>query len=99
MMPCWYDGPLAAFDTETTGIDVERDRIVSAALVVQETPRSAPRVTRWLINPGVEIPEAATAVHGLTADHSRCTAAGPRRCWRRSRAPWPPSRWPAGRWS
>ncbi|MFG3118881.1 exonuclease domain-containing protein [Streptomyces sp. NPDC048197] len=68
-MPCWYDGPLAAFDTETTGIDVERDRIVSAALVVQETPRSAPRVTRWLINPGVEIPEAAVAVHGLTADH------------------------------
>ncbi|MGW2407264.1 exonuclease domain-containing protein [Streptomyces sp. NPDC001739] len=68
-MPCWYDGPLAAFDTETTGIDVERDRIVSAALVVQETPRSAPRITRWLINPGVEIPEAAVAVHGLTADH------------------------------
>ncbi|GGW96529.1 3'-5' exonuclease [Streptomyces noursei] len=69
MMPRWYDGPLAAFDTETTGIDVERDRIVSAALVVQETPRAAPRITRWLINPGVEIPEAATAVHGLTADH------------------------------
>ncbi|MEV0376023.1 exonuclease domain-containing protein [Streptomyces sp. NPDC050636] len=68
-MPCWYDGPLASFDTETTGIDVERDRIVSAALVVQETPRSTPRVTRWLINPGVEMPEAATAVHGLTADH------------------------------
>ncbi|MFF4602397.1 exonuclease domain-containing protein [Streptomyces sp. NPDC001339] len=68
-MPCWYDGPLAAFDTETTGIDVERDRIVSAALVVQETPRSTPRVTRWLVNPGVRIPEAATAVHGLTADH------------------------------
>ncbi|MFB6439638.1 exonuclease domain-containing protein [Streptomyces sp. NPDC056411] len=68
-MPCWFDGPLAAFDTETTGIDVERDRIVSAALVVQETPRSAPRITRWLVNPGVEIPEAATAVHGLTADH------------------------------
>ncbi|MFJ6751567.1 MULTISPECIES: exonuclease domain-containing protein [unclassified Streptomyces] len=68
-MPCWYDGPLASFDTETTGIDVERDRIVSAALVVQETPRSAPRITRWLVNPGVAIPEAATAVHGLTADH------------------------------
>ncbi|MEV5596302.1 3'-5' exonuclease [Streptomyces sp. NPDC052496] len=68
-MPCWYDGPLASFDTETTGIDVERDRIVSAALVVQETPRSVPRVTRWLVNPGVPIPEAATAVHGLTAEH------------------------------
>lgn len=68
-MPCWYDGPLAAFDTETTGVDVEHDRVVSAALVVQETPRSTPRVTRWLISPGVEIPAAATAVHGLTADH------------------------------
>ncbi|WP_411142965.1 exonuclease domain-containing protein [Streptomyces sp. x-80] len=68
-MPCWYDGPLASFDTETTGIDVERDRVVSAALVVQETPRSTPRTTRWLINPGVAIPEAATAVHGLTGDH------------------------------
>ncbi|WP_030673674.1 3'-5' exonuclease [Streptomyces rimosus] len=68
-MPCWYDGPLASFDTETTGIDVERDRIVSAALVVQETPRSVPRVTRWLVNPGVPIPEAAIAVHGLTAEH------------------------------
>ncbi|MCB5908556.1 exonuclease domain-containing protein [Streptomyces pinistramenti] len=68
-MPCWYDGPLASFDTETTGVDVETDRVVSAALVIQETPRSAPRTTRWLINPGVEIPEAATAVHGLTAGH------------------------------
>lgn len=35
-MTCWYEGPLAAFDTETTGVDVERDRIVSAALVVQD---------------------------------------------------------------
>ena len=30
-MTCWYEGPLAAFDTETTGVDVETDRIVSAA--------------------------------------------------------------------
>ncbi|MFD7922748.1 exonuclease domain-containing protein [Streptomyces sp. NPDC059740] len=69
MTPCWYEGPLASFDTETTGVDVENDRVVSAALVVQETPRSVPRVTRWLVNPGVEIPPAATEVHGLTPDH------------------------------
>ncbi|MET9291931.1 exonuclease domain-containing protein [Streptomyces sp. NPDC003077] len=68
-MPCWYDGPLASFDTETTGVDVERDRIVSAALIVQETPRAAPRVTRWLVNPGVDIPQAATDIHGLTPAH------------------------------
>jgi DNA polymerase-3 subunit epsilon len=68
-MKSWYEGPLAAFDTETTGVDVETDRIVSAALVVQDAPGTRPRVTRWLVNPGVPVPEAATAVHGLTEDH------------------------------
>lgn len=68
-MTCWYEGPLAAFDTETTGVDVETDRVVSAALVVQDAPGTRPRVTRWLVNPGVPVPEEATAVHGLTQDH------------------------------
>ncbi|MFJ4684327.1 3'-5' exonuclease [Streptomyces sp. NPDC091377] len=68
-MAYWYEGPLAAFDTETTGVDVESDRIVSAALVVQDGPGGRPRVSRWLVNPGVPVPEAATAVHGLTEDH------------------------------
>ncbi|MDT0437175.1 MULTISPECIES: 3'-5' exonuclease [Streptomyces] len=70
-MTCWYEGPLAAFDTETTGVDVESDRIVSAAVVVQDAPGSRPRVARWLVNPGVPVPEAATAVHGLTDEHLR----------------------------
>ncbi|MEV4949540.1 3'-5' exonuclease [Streptomyces sp. NPDC053755] len=68
-MTHWFEGPLAAFDTETTGVDVEEDRIVSAALVVQDMTGGRPRVTRWLVNPGVPVPEAATAVHGLTDDH------------------------------
>ncbi|MFF4802056.1 3'-5' exonuclease [Streptomyces sp. NPDC001351] len=68
-MTTWYEGPLAAFDTETTGVDVETDRIVSAAVVVQDAPGSRPRMTRWLVNPGVPVPEAATAVHGLTDEH------------------------------
>jgi DNA polymerase-3 subunit epsilon len=28
-------------------------------------------VSRWLVNPGVPVPEGATAVHGLTDDHLR----------------------------
>ncbi|MFE7354768.1 3'-5' exonuclease [Streptomyces sp. NPDC057543] len=68
-MTHWYEGPLAAFDTETTGVDVEEDRIVSAALVVQDTAGGRTRVTRWLVNPGVPVPVAATAIHGLTDDH------------------------------
>ncbi|MEV2215162.1 3'-5' exonuclease [Streptomyces sp. NPDC050997] len=68
-MACWYEGPLAAFDTETTGVDVETDRIVSAAVVVQDGPGTRPRVTRWLVNPGVTVPPGATEVHGLTEEH------------------------------
>ncbi|MEX3106867.1 3'-5' exonuclease [Streptomyces sp. V2] len=68
-MTCWYEGPLAAFDTETTGVDVESDRIVSAALVVQDATGTRPRVNRWLVNPGVPVPSSATAVHGLTEEH------------------------------
>ncbi|MEC4015595.1 exonuclease domain-containing protein [Streptomyces sp. H27-D2] len=70
-MTCWFEGPLASFDTETTGIDVEHDRIVSAALVVQDAPEATPRAVRWLVSPGVEVPEGATAVHGLTGPHLR----------------------------
>jgi DNA polymerase-3 subunit epsilon len=70
-MTCWYEGPLAAFDTETTGVDVETDRIVSAAVVVQDAPGTRPRVSRWLVSPGVPVPEGATAVHGLTEEYLR----------------------------
>ncbi|MER5212842.1 3'-5' exonuclease [Streptomyces sp. NPDC002838] len=76
-MTCWYEGALAAFDTETTGVDVEADRIVSAAVVVQDAPGARPRVSRWLVNPGVPVPAAATAVHGLTEEHLRLNGRWP----------------------
>ncbi|MGY0056961.1 exonuclease domain-containing protein [Streptomyces sp. LZ34] len=68
-MPSWFEGPLAAFDTETTGIDVEHDRIVSAAMVIQRGAGSLPEVRRWLVSPGIPVPEAASAIHGLTDAH------------------------------
>ncbi|WP_338675487.1 3'-5' exonuclease [Streptomyces sp. SCSIO 30461] len=68
-MTQWFEGPLAAFDTETTGVDVEGDRIVSAALVVQDSAGGRARVTAWLVNPGIPVPDAAVAVHGLTEEH------------------------------
>ncbi|MFJ4921683.1 exonuclease domain-containing protein [Streptomyces sp. NPDC088725] len=67
-MTSWYEGPLAAFGTETTGVDVEEDRIVSASLVVQEAAGAELQVTRWVIDPGVPVPAEATALHGLTED-------------------------------
>lgn len=58
---------LTAFDTETTGIDVETDRIVSAAIVTIRTDTlEVFDSATFLLNPGIEIPQAATAVHGIT---------------------------------
>ena len=37
----WTDGPLLGFDTETTGVDVDTDRIVTAALVRRDARRHA----------------------------------------------------------
>lgn len=74
----WYEGPLASFDTETTGVDVETDRIVSAALVLQSAPGAVPQAATWLTDPGVPIPEGARAVHGITDERVRAHGRPPR---------------------
>ncbi|MCL2787316.1 MAG: exonuclease domain-containing protein [Micrococcales bacterium] len=62
--------PLLGFDTETTGVSTERDRIVTAALV-RRADDGATTERTWLIDPGVEIPERASAVHGITTEYAR----------------------------
>jgi DNA polymerase III epsilon subunit-like protein len=59
--------PLVAIDCETTGLDPKRDRIVSfAAVPIDEGLRVAERpILDLLIDPGVEIPARATAIHGI----------------------------------
>lgn len=66
----WADGPVVGFDTETTGVDVTSDRIVTAAVVRREGATTT-SVTSWLLDPGVEIPDGAAAVHGITTEHAR----------------------------
>ncbi|PYC88125.1 DNA polymerase III subunit epsilon [Streptomyces tateyamensis] len=73
--PSWASGPLAAFDLETTGTDVERDRIVTAALVVLDHPGAVPRTRGWLLDPGVAIPEGASAIHGISTEQARAQGA------------------------
>lgn len=70
-MTPWHKQRLLALDPETTGIDIETDRIVSAAAIL--IGGGAGRESRnWLTNvDGQEIPEGATAVHGITTDHAR----------------------------
>jgi DNA polymerase-3 subunit epsilon len=69
MIMSWADGALVGFDTETTGVDVATDRVVTAAVVRRDARGTTVRT--WLVDPGVAIPEAATAVHGITTEHAR----------------------------
>ena len=78
LCPCqarWSTGPLLGLDTETTGVDPQNDRLVTAALVARD-PLNADgtrpqTVTTWLTDPGVEIPVAAAQVHGITTERAR----------------------------
>ncbi|MDO8211966.1 exonuclease domain-containing protein [Conexibacter sp. CPCC 206217] len=61
---------LAAFDVETTGVDPTSDRIVTAAVSLVGGGRRSESYS-WIVDPGVEIPAGATAVHGITTEQAR----------------------------
>jgi len=66
----WFDR-LGVFDLETTGIDVETSRIVSAHVGVLDADGQVIEQHDWLADPGVEIPAQASAVHGITTERAR----------------------------
>lgn len=59
---------LASFDIESTGVDVLNDRMVTASIVYLDPVGDIISNYEWLINPGVEIPEEAAAIHGITTE-------------------------------
>jgi DNA polymerase III subunit epsilon len=63
---------LAVFDLETTGLDLKEARIVTAcAVAIDEQGKVAGSNKEWLADPGIEIPEAASNVHGVTTELAR----------------------------
>lgn len=54
------------FDLETTGVDYENDRIVTAYFGILELDGTFSISKSWLVNPGIPIPEGAAAVHGIS---------------------------------
>ena len=68
--------PLIVLDTETTGTDVNSDRIVEVGFQVWDATGMT-KEWRSLVNPGVPIPAAATRVHGITdAEVNGCRDCG-----------------------
>lgn len=73
MNTSWHTQPLASWDTETTGVNIETARIVTAALVHYEP--GGEHITRtWVADPGIRIPDEAAEVHGY--DTARAQAEG-----------------------
>ncbi|RFM36657.1 3'-5' exonuclease [Chitinophaga silvisoli] len=57
--------PLAVIDLETTGTNVATDRIIEIAIIKVMPDKSIQQKTKR-INPGMPIPPATTAIHGIS---------------------------------
>ncbi len=62
--------PIAQFDIESTGLNVQQDRIIDLAIVVLH-PGGGEHPHTWRVNPGIPIPAGATAVHGIRDEDVR----------------------------
>lgn len=65
----WSDS-LVVFDTETTGLDTRFARIVTSFVGVINAEGEVEESHYWLLNPGVPIPEQASAIHGITTERA-----------------------------
>ncbi len=68
----WHTGLLGSYDCETTGTDPFSARLVSAAFITSAGARH-----EFLVDPGVEIPAEAAAVHGISTEQARALGARP----------------------
>ncbi len=57
--------PIVFFDLETTGTSVTHDRIVEIS-IIKVYPDGSETVHTRRVNPGMHIPEEATAIHHIT---------------------------------
>lgn len=66
----WADSPIAFIDTETTGTDPQRDRVIEVGIVFARNGAILQRLS-WLIDPGIPIPEESITVHGIRDEDVR----------------------------
>lgn len=67
--------PMVAFDLETTGVDVETDRIVEATVAAIHAAERYAKATTLLIAVEVDIPVEAARIHGINTEHARAHGA------------------------
>ena len=57
--------PIVFFDLETTGVNIATDKIVEIS-ILKVFPNGNKESKTWLVNPEIEIPAEASAIHGIT---------------------------------
>lgn len=57
--------PIVFFDLETTGVNIAKDRVVEIS-ILKVFPNGNKESKTWLVNPEVEIPAEASAIHKIT---------------------------------
>ena len=61
------DATYSVLDTETTGLDFKKDKIISiAAIKIKNLQIQEQDVLNELVNPGIEISAASTKIHNIT---------------------------------
>lgn len=74
----WWLNPFLCVDTETTGTDPFADRIVEVAAVDITLDGEALNPWCTLVDPGVEIPQPASNVHGISTARAQREGIEPR---------------------
>jgi DNA polymerase-3 subunit epsilon len=62
---------LGVFDLETTGVDTSSARIVTAHVGVIDEAGAVVERKDWIVDPGIDIPEGAARVHGISTERAR----------------------------
>lgn len=75
--PHWTERSWLAVDTETTGVDCFNDRVVEVAVVEIDVDGTALNPWSTVVDPGIEIPEGAAAIHGITTERARAEGTEP----------------------
>lgn len=73
----WARRPFLCIDAETTGVNPFADRLVEVGVVEVDRHGDADEGWSAIVDPGVEIPEEAAAIHGITTERARAEGITP----------------------